>query len=158
MRDDDGFPLFISNKLLASSCFSLKLFRQLTKLPKKKKTDQFLLHNHNLYKDVKAGRQKRHVGAFLIDFALVLLVWNKVSWKMCFVLRRVFPSKKYLQLVPLRYDSVLVEGEILWCALPTKSRRLCSKFKEEWGQSALVSRILEIGVAFFAKKRREKPI
>jgi len=72
--DDDGFPLFISNKLLTSFCFSLKLFRQLTKLPKKKKTDQFLLHNHNLYKDVKAGRQNRHVGAFLIDFALVLLV------------------------------------------------------------------------------------
>jgi len=41
MRDDDGFPLFISNKLLSSFCFSLKLFRQLTKLPKKRKLTSF---------------------------------------------------------------------------------------------------------------------
>ena len=80
MRDDDGFPLFISNKLLASSCFSLISAPQSSsdnsQSCQKKKTDQFLLHFTICIKekDVKAGRQNRHVGAFLIDFALVLLV------------------------------------------------------------------------------------
>ena len=72
---------------------------------------------HNLYKkdyDVKAGRQNRLVGAFLIDFALVLLVWNKVSWKIRFVVLQFHNS-----------EIVKIKTTVHWKGLGDKKQEPC---------------------------------